>query len=183
MRPLTLCRERLNRIHAILSRYPLGLSVREFARTFSVWAWELEQADELGFVQIVTRKPRTGRPARIVEKVSNTPPAKLPPWRVEIAPRIRYRQESFAFWSVYLDNGFKPPVRANAYQRAFATARSYAGAAASASRLMRCRDVQAARAWHYARLSHEVPDEPMPPTRQGIKTRLIECGSWRARWL
>jgi hypothetical protein len=37
------------------------LSVREFARTFSVWGWEIEQSAELGFVKIETRKPRTGR--------------------------------------------------------------------------------------------------------------------------
>ena len=84
---------------------------------------------------------------------------------------------------MYLNNGFKPPVKAKAYQRAFASAHSYAGAAVSASRLMRCPDVRAARAWHYACVSYEVPVEPMPPTRQGIKARLIECGSWRARRL
>lgn len=32
MRSLILCREHLNRIHAILSRYPQGLSMRELAR-------------------------------------------------------------------------------------------------------------------------------------------------------
>jgi hypothetical protein len=60
VKKLMLCRERLNRIHAILGRRPDGVTVREFARKFSVWGG-IEQAAELGFVKIETRKPRTGR--------------------------------------------------------------------------------------------------------------------------
>ena len=44
MRPLTLCRERLARIQRILSMNAGSLSVREFARSFSVWEWEIEEA-------------------------------------------------------------------------------------------------------------------------------------------
>jgi hypothetical protein len=179
----TLCRERLNRILTLLERNPEGLSVRTFARTFSVWRWEIDQAVELGFVALETRKPPAGRPSLIAQKVSNCHAAKLPPCRAALPPTLRNRQERFAFWSVFMDNGFAAPVKAKAYQKAFASARSYAGAAASASRLMKSQNVRAMRAWYFARVCHEVPDEPMPQTRQGIATRLRECGSWRAKFI
>ena len=66
MCPLTLCRERPDRIQSILSANAGSLPVREFPRTFSVWIWEIEQAAALGWLKIETRKPRTGRPSRIV---------------------------------------------------------------------------------------------------------------------
>lgn len=45
MRPLTLCRERLDRSKRILHLNAGSLPVREFARSFSVWEWEIEEAD------------------------------------------------------------------------------------------------------------------------------------------
>jgi hypothetical protein len=55
MRHLTLCRERLARIQRILSRSAGALTVRDFARSFSVWEWEIEQAAALGFIKIETQ--------------------------------------------------------------------------------------------------------------------------------
>lgn len=44
MRPLTLCRERLDRSKRILHLNAGSLPVREFARSFSVWEWKIEEA-------------------------------------------------------------------------------------------------------------------------------------------
>ena len=49
---INLCRERLARIQSVLCRQDGALSVRDFARSFSVWPWEIELAAELGFVEI-----------------------------------------------------------------------------------------------------------------------------------
>jgi hypothetical protein len=60
MHSLILCRQRLDRIQRILSRNAGALTVRDFARTFSVWEWEVEQAAALGWVKIETRKLASG---------------------------------------------------------------------------------------------------------------------------
>lgn len=187
MRSLILCRERLNRIHTILARHPAGLSVREFARTFSVYAWEVEQAAELGFVQIVTRKPPTGRPARIVENISKSQPAKLPPYRSEIAKEISLRHWRFALESVSIGPrkntfGFGVLAKVRAYQRVYRGS-SAASARASASRLIRNPDVRACRQWFYAQANHELPlDESMPNTANGVWQRFLQLGIWRAKY-
>ena len=49
---LTLCRERLTRSQHVLNKNGGELTVRDFARTFSVWEWELEKAAELCWIQI-----------------------------------------------------------------------------------------------------------------------------------
>lgn len=186
-----LCRERLTRIIAILARYPRGLSVRDFARTFSVWRLEIEQAAELGFVQIETRKPRTGRPALIVSRVSadvsDTQAAKLPPFRHEIPKPIRHRLWSLAFHAIQIESnprarfGFDLVPRYKAWMRASPSARSAAGARASASRVRRTRDAIAAKQWMFARTGGELPDnEPQPVSATEVWLRLKELGSWRA---
>jgi hypothetical protein len=187
MRPLTLCRERLNRILSILERNDGALTVREFARTFSVWEWEIEQAAALGWLKIETRKPRTGRPSRIATIVSKPQAAKLPPYRWQIEKQISIRHWNFAFHSAYsaIKGGssfiWRIPPYTDAYQQAFPAARNRRAAAASMSRLLRHPHVRAARAWFYSKISHEISkDEPMPDTASGIWQRLRELGSWRA---
>lgn len=181
-----LCRERLNRILRILGKHGT-LPVREFARTFSVWEWEIEQAAALGWVEIETRKPRTGRPSRVVKMVSKTLAAKLAPWRCQIEKPISCRHWNFAFHSVYsairggCSTFFRIKPYTDAYLRAFPAAKSRRAAAASMSRLLRRRDVKAARAWFYSKVRYEIPqDEPMPDTASGINQRLRELGSWGA---
>ena len=181
-----LCCERLTRILRILARHPKGISVRDMVRTFGVLASEVEQAAELGWLAIETRKPHTGRPTRIARTVSIQKPAKLPPSKKHMLKEkhmpkeISIRHRHFALLSVYTVNGFRPPVQAVAYQRAFPDAQSHTGAAVSASRLIRHnKDVRAAREWFYSRLCREVPAEPMPTTREGIIQRLRDYGSWR----
>jgi hypothetical protein len=185
---MTLCRERLERIQRILNKNAGAVTVREFARSFGVWEWELEQAAALGWIQIETRKPRTGRPSRIVKRVSETHSAKLPPYRWQIDKPIRIRHWYFALHSVYsaIRGGssflWRIPPYTDAYLKAFPAAKSRRAAAASMSRLLRHPDVRAARAWFYSKVSQEIPrDEPMPDTARAIWQRLRELGSWRIR--
>jgi hypothetical protein len=73
---MILCRERLARIQRVLKKNDGKLTVRDFARSFSVWEWEVEQAAALGWIEIETRKPHTGRPSRIAKIVSKPDAAK-----------------------------------------------------------------------------------------------------------
>lgn len=186
-----LCRERLDRINAILARFPDGLSVRQFTRTFSVWNWEVQQAAGLGFVKIEARKPRTGRPALIVSRVSDdvseTKTAKLPPFRDEMPKPIRHRLWMLAIYANQIESnsraclGFDLLPRYKAWMRASPAARSAAGARASASRVRRTRDAIAAKQWTFARMGGELPDnEPQPVSATEVWLRLKELGSWRA---
>ena len=104
LRPLKLCRERLGRILHILDKHNGLLPVWEFSRTFSVWEWEVQQAAELGWVRIETRKPRTGRPSRVVTRaldVSKIHTAKLPPFRNALPKTISIRHWWFAHRSIW----------------------------------------------------------------------------------
>jgi hypothetical protein len=188
MRPLTLCRERLDRIQRILSMKAGSLPVREFARSFSVWEWEIEEAAALGFIKIEMCKPRTGRPSRIVWQVSSTPAAKLPPYRCQIEKPIVHSHRMFALLSVGTatkggrSSLFSIPPYTDAYLRVFPDARKRRAATASMSRLLRHPHVRAARAWIYAKINQEIPpSDPIPETESGIWQRLREAGSWRAQ--
>jgi len=186
MHSLILCRERLARIQRILNLLGGSLTVREFLRTYSVHEWELGQALALGWVNIGTHKPRTGRPSRIVRIVSQPVAAKLPPLRSQIERIISVRHWNFALHSVCsaIKGGrsrfiYAPPYT-DAYLRAFPAARKRRAATASMSRLLRHPDVQAARAWFYAQVHHEIArEERMPHTAKGIWQRLRELGNWR----
>ena len=185
---MLLYRERLARIQSVLNKNGGKLTVRDFARSFSVWEWELKQAAALGWIQIEMRKPPTGRPSRIVKIVSKPEGAKLPPYRWQIEKPIRIRHWNFAFHSVYsaIRGGssflWRIPPYTDAYLQAFPAAKSRCAAASSMSRLLRRDDVRAARAWFYSKLSHEIPkDEPMPNTARAIWQRLRELGSWRVK--
>jgi hypothetical protein len=186
---MPLCRERLARIQRVLNKNAGALTVRDFARSFSVWEWELVQAAALGWIQIETKKPRTGRPSRIVRELSRSHAAKLPPFRWQMEKPIKFRHARFAMLSTcamhrgsrwLASRGLGLPCTTDVYQSAFPRALGRKGAAASASRLRRRNDVKAARAWHYARFDGEIPrDEPMPRTVSAIVQRLREAGSWR----
>jgi hypothetical protein len=186
MRSSILCRERLGRIQRILDRVG-PLSVREFARTFSVWAWEVEQAAALGWVKIETRKPHTGRPSRIARTISGNPTAKLPPWRYQIEKPISIRHANFAFHSVcHCVKGGSAWVGmlplTDAYRRAFSAARKRRAATASMSRLLRHPDVKAARAWHHAKVRQELHwSAPLPQTAKEVWQHLEELRAQRMR--
>jgi len=97
MRPLILCLERLERLLKILDRLEGEARIRDLERTYGIYHWEVEQAEELGWARIETRKPPTGRPSRVVVKVNKTPSAKLPPSRSSLGPYISFRHWRFAF--------------------------------------------------------------------------------------
>ncbi len=187
MQPI-LCRERLERIQRVLNKNAGALPVRTLTRSYHVWLWEIEQAAALGWIQIETKKPHTGRPSRIAKIVSKPEGAKLPPFRWQIDKPIRIRHWYFALHSVYsaIRGGsnflWRIPPYTDAYLKAFPAAKKRRAAAASMSRLLRHPDVRAARAWHYSKVSNEIPrDEPMPDTARAIWQRLHELGSWRIR--
>lgn len=91
--------ERLERIECILNRAAgEPVTVRDFTRRYDVWKWELEQAADLGWIEIIVRKPRTGRssPAVKFQEHSENPPAKLPPPRWAMEKMISCRHFNFA---------------------------------------------------------------------------------------
>lgn len=179
MRPFILCRERLHRLLNALDRHDGTATFRDLYRSHGVRDWEIEQAADLGWVQILTRQPRVGRPSLVAQKLSNNQSAKLPPFRREIRRCISYRHETFARETTNIMPGgyfgFKLSTLVRAYLRAFPCARSQAGASASATRLMKRRDVRFARLW-FLRASELRPYEAMPRTVDGIINRLRELG-------
>jgi hypothetical protein len=184
MRPLILCRERLDRIQRVLKRLGGKASMRDLWRSYAIREWEIEQAAELGWLTITIRKPRVGRPSRIVE-FRGLHNAKFPPPRWSIEKEISIRHWWFALRSVCQSVkhgmrrwGFPPTVWA--YVETYHP-RSRNGAHASTWRLLRCPDVRSARQWFYAQSGRELPPgEEMPRTARGIRDRLRELGSWRA---
>jgi hypothetical protein len=188
MVPLILCRERLHRILSILDKNGGVLTVREFLRTFSVFRWEVEQAAELGWVELAALKPATGRPSCVAKSVSQTKAAQLPPWRAQIDKGIGIRPQHFALYSVCraIKGGTSllggMPSYTEAYLMAFPRAKKRRAASASMSRLLRHPNVQAARAWNYSQIEGLIPrGAAMPRTASEIWQRLREAGSWRAR--
>lgn len=182
-----LCRERLSRILSVLDRHAGRVSVRDFGRSYAVPKWELEHAAALGWVQVLSQKPATGRPSLIVCRVSKTDTAKLPPYRWEIPKSISIRHQRFAIfstlWAVRRGSSFFGglPTYTDAYLKAFPGAVKRRAAAASMSRLLRRTDVQAARRWYWATLDAAVPaGESMPLNAKAILARLRELGSPRA---
>jgi hypothetical protein len=190
MRPSTLCRERLLRIQRVLNRAGGKMSVRDLRRSFAIRSWEIEQAATLGWVNVYVRagKRDRGRPSRIVELVAQDRLANLPlpPARDQIPREISARHQLFAMRAARecVPRGMKAlsfPGIVAAYIKTY-NPRSYAGARASASRLMRHPHVRAAMQWSYAQMSDELPREgPMPTTAIGVGLRLRELGNWRVR--
>ncbi len=184
MRPLILCLERLDRFRHVLGRRGGAASIRDLWRSDGIRTWEIEQAANLGWLTIHTRKPRTGRPSRVVEFCGQEN-AKVPPPRLSIEREISIRHWWFALRSVTqsVKNGmphYGLPGIVAAYVATYRP-QSRHGAYASTSRLLKRPDVRAARQWFYARSGGELShDERMPDTASGIRKRLREIGSWRA---
>ena len=182
-----LSRERLDRLRSVLDRQGGTETLRKLTRRFAIFPAEIDAAEALGWVEIDTRKPRTGRPSRIA-RLSESQAAKLPPWRSQIPRPIKHLHWRFAFLSVYqgVPRGLRkynfPPL-GEVYRELFPAARSEAGAAASCSRLLRRRDIFAARQFYYAQLSGEIPEEGNhPSTASEIWDILNQHGSWRANY-
>ena len=184
MRPLILCRERLGRIRRVLEQCGGTATVRELWRSHTISAWEIEQAAAMGWFKVSIRKPRVGRPSRVVE-FCGLINVKFPDPRWCIEKEISIRHWWFAWRSVHesVKHGMRRwglPGIFFAYLKTYHP-RSRNGAYASASRLLKRADVRAARQWFYAQSSGELPPgETMPTTASGIRMRLRELGSRRA---
>lgn len=183
----TLYRERLTQILVILRIKGGSVSVRDFARSYGVSKWEIEQARDMGFVILQLRKPRTGRPSLQVSAaadVSKRLPQNHLPYKAEVERPISVRHLNFAIDSTLstVPGGSRcswMPLgcTTDAYQMAFRRARGRRAATASASRLRKHPDVRAARRWFRAALNHEtVRSELIPDTRLAIERRLRELG-------
>ncbi|BCX46414.1 hypothetical protein HAHE_03220 [Haloferula helveola] len=181
MHPLKLSLDRLHRILRVFQKEGDEVTVRRFRRNFEVYDWELEQAAELGWLAIETRKPKTGRPSIVARKLSNSPTAKLPPRRSVIGRGISIRHQRFV--EHYLCGGgflSKPNAR-RAYRLTYPEARSLSGIDASANRLFRHPDVLAYLAWVRACSGSEIPwqaRQKHPLTRQEIIETLRAHGCW-----
>lgn len=178
MRQLLLCRERLTRLLAVLDSEGGSCSLRDLYRTYGIREWEVEQAEEAGWVEISERKPAVGRPSRVAAKLSESQSAKLPPWRFQIPKELSVRHWRFALELASVGPtrgyfGFGLSNATRAYLIAFPQARSRAGAAASASRLLKNPMIRAARRWFLATDLHSY-DEEMPKTPAAIYARLAE---------
>lgn len=190
MRPHVLCRERLDRLLAVLERQGGKETLRQLSRRFGLHVWEVEQAAALGWVRVKMEKPCIGRPSQKVEKLSKTEPAKLPPYRREIPTRVSHRHYLFALYSTCASvargasiGPYILPPTVEAYRRVYSSAKSRGGAASSCSRLLRHPHVRAARQWFYAHSGREIPSsEQMPATPGAIWQRLHDLGNWRAQW-
>ena len=188
MKPLILCRERLDRIRRVLKHRGGIATMRDLGRSHTIYDWEIEQAAELGWVTINIRKSRVGRPSRAVEFCGLTN-AKYPERRCWIEQEISFRHWCFALRSVTgavkhgrRCAGFGFPAIVSAYINTYHP-RRWNGAYASTNRLLKRTDVRAARQWFYAQSRGEIPrDETMPRTASGIRKRLRKIGSWRANY-
>ena len=181
-------RDRLDRLLRVLARQGGAETARQLSRRFAIFPDEITKAEALGWVEIETRKPRTGRPSRVV-RLSECQPAKLPPWRWQMEKPISFRHWKFAMLSVYASvhrgGTLRPfPCHVEAYQMAFPEAKSRNGAHASCSRLMDHPNVFAARQWFYALTNREIPRamENKPRTPREIWDILESHGSHRARY-
>ncbi len=180
MRPLLLCRERLNRLLSVLERTDGVCSVRDLFRSYGIRDWEVQQAANAGWVSICERKPPVGRSSLVAVKLSENPSAKLPPYRYAIPNELSIRHQRFVLESISAVSnrnmfGFGIQSATDAYLRAFPTCKSRAAAAVNACRLMKRPMIRAARLW-YRRIDMTLLDEPLPPTPADVYRRLRELG-------
>jgi len=153
------------------------MSVRDLGRSFAIHPWEIEQAAVLGWLKLYLQpgKGGKGRPSQVAELIpldylANLP---LPPYRNQIPREISVRHQQFAMRAVWLcvPRGIKKlglPGIVTAYIITYEP-RSYAGARASASRLMRHPHVRAVMRWERAKMWGEIPHaEVRPATERAI---------------
>lgn len=176
----TLCRERLFRLFRVLKQQKGRATYRNLIHSHCIRPWEIDQAAEHGFVEIVIEKPATGRPSKVVQILSEGPSAKLPPFRW-FKPRHltarHYRFVRMAASIAHHARSTRLQFATDAYLAAFPRAQSRAGAAASASRLLRDPFIRAAWFW-YLRDRFVPRGELMPGDTASIYRRLRELGAF-----
>ena len=170
--------ERLQRIQRLIGRHDGALSIRDFARSYGVYRWEIETAADLGWLVIETRKPPIGSPSLVARGFSKPDSTKLPPWRSEIEKPISFRHWRFVVESLLaVKRGghriFALQTMTDAYQSAFPNARKRRAASASVCRLLKTRGVRALRAWYRAQVVGKIANGVSPPaTVSEIRQRL-----------
>lgn len=164
------------------------MTARNLDRLCGVKWWEIDQAVETGFIEVETRKPKTGRPSQVVRKVSKSKPTKLPPRRSDLEKPISRRHWKFAFHYAMGECGpglFSFKRRAwKAYQLTYPSCNSQAAARASSSRLLKQAHIRAAIAWTFASYCDPETDCKglFPQTTSEIWNELHRLESHRARW-
>jgi len=180
MDQFTLCRERLFRLFRVIDQRGGSVTYRNLIHSHGILFWEIDQAAEQGFVEILTRKPPIGRPSYVVKILSRGPSAKLPPFRWFKPRRLSSRQYQFVRMAAsiaYHANSTRLQFATDAYLAAYPRAKSRAGAAASASRLFRDPFIRAA--WYWYLRDRFVPrGELMPGSAASIYRRLRELGAF-----
>lgn len=188
MKPKILTRENLRIIEAAIDKQGGAVSVRFLLCNHFIQRHVIDEAVEREYIALEARKPSAGRPSLYVRKVSKSHPTKLPPFRCLLEDCISFRHWNFASNYVLGECGpglFSFNRRAYvAYQRTFPSARSKAGAKASASRLLRKPHIQAAIQWTFADYFDPETDCKglHPQTTTEIWDTLNALGSFRARW-
>lgn len=182
------CRERLDRLLEVLERCGGRETLRQLDRIYAIRRFEVLEAERLGWVEIGSQKPPTGRPSTVV-RLSGNQAAKLPPPRFSMERPISIRHWRFARLTVYRSrhrggvlSGL--PGHVESYLAVYPQAKSRRGAYASCSRLMNHPNVFAAQQWHYAVANHEVPRAMAgtPRTPGEIWDFLEHHGSHRAEY-
>lgn len=177
---MNLCRERLDRLLRALGKNPDGISMRALYRDCRIEWWEVEQAEELGWVCISIYKPPRGRPSTRVRRISIFPHAKFPPIRRAMPKRISWKHRVFAEWTQFIVSapnyfGFRMLSKAEAYMRAYPGCKNRKAAAASASRLMKRTDVKLVIRWLQCENNRQV-EQPMPFTVPKLIEQLEPLG-------
>jgi len=193
--PPPLTRERLDILLRALIRRGREMKKRDLTRLNGINWWEIDQAQELGFITTETRKPPTGRPSEwaillsIGGNVSKNRPTKPLPSRYLLGRNISRREWDFAFWYVIGDFGPETGIFGfkrrgwTAYQKAYPSCYSKAAARSSASRLLKRPTVKAAVAWHFAKLDRlSNINRFFPWTATEVWDTLHRLGSQRAEW-
>ena len=188
MKPNILTREHLEIIDKSIDKHGGSVSVRYLVWNHFIQRHIIDEAVEAGFLELATFKPPTGRPSLVITKVSINPPTKLPRSRRSLEDCISCRHWNFASNYVLGEYGledlsFKRRAYV-AYQKAYPSAHSIAGAQASASRLLKQSHIQAAIQWHYAHYCDSETDcrGHYPRTETEIWETLQILKSRRARW-
>lgn len=179
----SLCLERLNRLLRVLDRLGGSATIRDLERGHGIWWWEVEQAEELGWIRVFTRKGSVGRPAEVIDKLNKTPSAKYPLPRHMIPREIKWSHQRFAMISVTpiaKNNrfGFGLPSMTTAYLMTYPKCRSRNAAAVGASRLMKRLDVRLMRHWLFAEINKKLSG-PMPLNVPGLIEQLDSIGAIR----
>lgn len=191
LRQKELCWERLEKLIRVLWQTDGWSTLRKLNRKHHLQRWEIEAAQQAGWVRLDRYiKPQGTKPTICVSVTQNLEQAIEPPLDRQLPRLIAPPHRRFAELTLNVvdDPRFGDPTQrdrnrllpwkmltqAEAYRTVYPNAND-ASARTSASALVKHPDVQAVRAWIKAQCRSEIAhDEPMPETAQAIWDRLAE---------